>query len=100
MNKLFCKFTYTYAMLFNIVFQPKLEEAYATWEYLKVRLLNFGGCEWSMGHLEYADDLFLITNPISHAENFLRICKLILDKYAMEMVHKEIVWVYVGSNIE
>lgn len=59
-------------MLFYIVFQPILEEVYATCEDLKVRLLSAAGCEWSLGHLGYGDDLCLINSSIGHAENLYK----------------------------
>lgn len=52
----------------NIVFQFILGEICANCEQLKVRLLSSAGCEWSHGHLEFADDLSHITHLIKHAK--------------------------------
>ena len=51
-------------LLFNLTFQLVLEEVYDLAHQMGINLVTTSGEKWRLGHVEYADDLCLITNAI------------------------------------
>ncbi|VUZ53110.1 unnamed protein product [Hymenolepis diminuta] len=87
-------------LLFSIIFQLVLEEVYNLITQMGITLIATNGEEWKLGHIEYADDLYLIADTIAEAEGHLQRLDIVLEKLHMEIATDKTQWMCLGEESE
>ena len=87
-------------LLFNITFQFLLEEVYSLADSLGVTMVAPNGEEWSLNHIEYADDLCMVCADTEGAARLLEKLDSVLSKYHMSLASDKTKWMFVGGPPE
>ncbi|MGL5754370.1 MAG: reverse transcriptase domain-containing protein [Paraclostridium sp.] len=84
-------------LLFNIAFNTILEEAFAEVKN-SVGMTDQNGYGWELKHIEYADDLCIITRSVREAEDILVILAKTLNDYDMQMSYDKTKWMIISEE--
>ena len=85
-------------ILFNLFLQKILEEVFQHGNTNGVPFITAEQMQWTLQHLEYADDLCLIADSPEAAQEVLMRLVAVLRQYDMKIAPAKTVWMHVGGG--